>query len=122
MDHSDYFIEKVDNIKLSIKKQLDEIKFDHWGIPYKEWKTDKTVDTFKFIIRFYTNLNDYTNSQIPNSNNKDMQQKIQELDLPALLQDLLIDIQKLQNKVSRDVYELEEEEEELVDNAFIQFI
>ncbi|KKN58489.1 hypothetical protein LCGC14_0551630 [marine sediment metagenome] len=122
MDHSDYFIEKVDDIKKQIKNSLDGINFDHWGIPYKEWKTEKTVDTFKFIIRFYTNIKDYCNSQVDDSRNKDMPEKIQALNLPTILEDLLGDILKLQKKVSRDVYELEEDEEELVEKAFIQFI
>ena len=122
MDHSDYFIEKVDTIKKEIKNSLDEVNFDHWGIPYKEWKKDKEVDTFKFIIRFYTNITDYINSQVEDSSNKDMPQKIQELSLPTMLEDLLRDILELQNKVSHHVYELEEDEEELVERAFIQFI
>ncbi len=122
MDHSDYFIEKVDTIKKQIKSSLDEVNFDHWGVPYKEWKKDKEVDTFKFVIRFYTNVKDYTNSQIEDSSSKDMAQKIQELNLPTMLEDLLRDIRELQNKVSRDVYELEEDEEDLIERAFIQFI
>jgi len=122
MDYSDYFIEKVDNIKNDIKKALDEINFDHWGAPYKDWKKDKTVDTFKFLIRFYTNLKDYTDSQVEDSNIKDMKQKIEELNLPSLLEDLLGDILELQNKVSHNSHELGVEEDDLIEKAFIQFI
>jgi len=122
MDYSDYFIEKVDNIKNNIKKALDEINFDHWGQPYKDWKKDKTVDTFKFLIRFYTNLKDYTNSQVEDPNNKDIKQKIEELNLPVMLEDLLGDILDLQNKISHDSYELGADEDELIEKAFIQFI
>ena len=37
MDYSDYFIEKVDRIKLSIKNALDAVNFDHWGSSYNQW-------------------------------------------------------------------------------------
>ena len=122
MDQSDYFIEKVDSVKRKIKDALDKINFDHWGAPYREWKTDKNVDTFKFLIRFYTNIKDYSNSQVENYNNKEMPEKINELNLPSLLVELLGDILKLHNKVIHNVYQLNEEEEELVEKAFIQFM
>lgn len=122
MDQSDYFIEKVDNIKRKIKDALDKINFNHWGAPYKEWKTDKNVDTFKFLIRFYTNLKDYTNSQVENYNNKEMPEKIRELNLPSMLVELLGDILKLHEKLIHNVYQLNEEEEDLVEKTFIQFM
>lgn len=122
MDQSDYFIETVDNVKRKIKDALDKINFDHWGAPYKEWKTDKNVDTFKFLIRFYTNLKDYTNSQVENYDTKEMPEKIRELNLPSMLVELLRDILKLHEKLIHNVYQLNEEEEELIEKAFIQFM
>ncbi len=122
MDKSDYFIEKVDNIKKKIKDVLDEINFEHWGTPYKEWKNAKTEDSFKFVIHFFSNLEDYINSNVEDFKSKEMPEKIKALNLHRELEDLIHAIRGLKDKIAHDVYELKEEEEELVDKAFIEFI
>ena len=122
MDYSDYFIEKADNIKMSIKKALDEINFDQWGTSYNKWKEDKSIDSFKFLIHFYTTLVEYLNSQVEDHNNKSVVQKIEELHLPQNLEILTKSIRDLRNKIAHEAYELTEEEEQLVESTFTQFI
>jgi len=122
MDYLDYFIEKVDKIKNDIKKVLDEVDFSHWGNPYREWKRDKAVDDFKFLIRFYTNLEDYCNTQVDDPKNKDMEEKINELNLTEDLETTLQNIRNLRNKIVHEAYEINEEEEILIEKAFIQFV
>jgi hypothetical protein len=122
MDYSDYFIEKVDNIKISIKKALDEVNFDHWGSSYNKWKEDKSIDSFKFLIHFYTTLVEYLDSQVEEHNNKTVVQKIEELNLPQNLEILTKNVGDLRNKITHEAYELSEEEEQLVESTFTQFM
>jgi len=122
MDYSDYFIEKVDNIKKNIKNALDEANFAQWGSSYGKWKEDKSIDSFKFLIHFYSTLVDYLDSQIEDHNNKSTVQKIEELNLTKSLELLIKKVGKLRNKIAHEVYELTEEEEDLVERTFTQFM
>ncbi|MFW9968921.1 MAG: hypothetical protein ACFFDF_01890 [Candidatus Odinarchaeota archaeon] len=122
MDYSDYFIEKTDSIKKSIKIALDEVNLPNWSTSYNQWKENKSIDSFKFLIHFFTNLIEYLDSQIDDSDNKTVIQKIEELALSKNLEILVKQVRELRNKISHDTYELSEEEEQLVENAFIQFV
>lgn len=122
MDYSDYFIEKVDHIKKNIKSALDEVNFVKWSVSYNKWKADKSIDSFKFLIHFYSDLIDYLNSQVEDHNNKTVIQKIEELDLSKSLELLIKQVDELRNKISHDSYELTVEEEELIERSFTQFI
>ncbi len=122
MDYLDYFIEKVDVIRNTIKNALDEVNLFQWGDPYREWKHDKNVDSFKFLVRFFTNLEEYTKTQVEEYNNKDMEEKIKELDLPEDLEILMHSIRKLRNKIVHEAYEITEEEDNTIERAFIKFV
>ncbi|MFX1410376.1 MAG: hypothetical protein ACFFA6_08485 [Promethearchaeota archaeon] len=122
MDYSDYFIEKVDNIKRNIKSALDEVNFAQWGTSYNEWKEDKSIDSFKFLIHFYSTLIDYLDTQVEDHDDKSTVQKIEELNLPKSLELLIKKVKDLRNKIAHEVYELNEEEEDLVERTFTQFM
>ncbi|MFW9828121.1 MAG: hypothetical protein ACFFEY_11040 [Candidatus Thorarchaeota archaeon] len=122
MDYSDYFIEKIDEIKISIKSALDEVNFSQWGSSYNKWKEDKSIDSFKFLIHFYSTLLDYLDSQVDNENIKNVIEKIEQLNLPTNLEILVKNVSKLRNKIAHEIYELTEEEEELVESTFTQFM
>jgi len=122
MDYSDYFLEKVDKINLSIKEALDEVNLAQWGTSYNQWKENKSIDSFKFLIHFFSSLVDYLDSQVDESDTKTVIQKIEELNLSQNLEVLIKKVSELRNKISHEVYELSEEEEELIENAFIYFM
>jgi len=122
MDKADYFLEKVDDIKRRIKGALDEVNFDHWATPYRQWKQAKNVDSFKFLILFFTDLEEFCNSQVEDFKNKEMPEKIKALNLPTELEVLVESIRELRNKIAHEVYELKEDEEELVEKTFIDFM
>ncbi|MFW9877617.1 MAG: hypothetical protein ACFFG0_31410 [Candidatus Thorarchaeota archaeon] len=122
MDYLDYFIQKVDNVKNKIKNALDEIDFTSWGNPYREWKHNKNFDAFKFLIQFYSNLEDYCNSQIEDYKNKDMTEKILKLNLPEELERLIQNIRALRNTIVHEVHEVTEEEENNIERTYIQFM
>ena len=122
LDYLDYFIEKVDNIKKSIKNVLDDVNFFQWGDPYREWKSDKNVDSFKFLVRFFTNLEEYTKTHVQEYINKDMEEKIKNLELSEDLENFLQSIRKLRNKIVHEAYEITEEEDNIIEEAFIGFM
>ncbi|MFX1503460.1 MAG: hypothetical protein ACFFDH_21030 [Promethearchaeota archaeon] len=122
MDYSDYFIEKVDKIKKKIKNSLDKVNFNQWGSSYNKWKEDKTIDSFKFLVHFYSTLLDYLDSQVEEYDTKSVVQKIEELNLPKSLEILTKNVEALRNKAAHEVYELNEEEEELIESTFTQFM
>ncbi len=122
MDHSDYFLEKTDGIKKDIKEALDKVNLAQWSTSYNQWKENKSIDSFKFLIHFFSNLVDYLDSQIEDSDNKTVIQKIEELNLSENLEILIKKVGELRNKISHEVYELSEEEAALVENAFTVFM
>lgn len=122
MDYLDYFIQKVDNIKNKIKNALDEIDFINWGGPYREWKHNKNVDAFKFLIKFYSNLEDYCNAQVEDYKNKDMPEKIMELNLPEDLERLIQNIRALRNIIVHEAHELTEEEQGNIETTYTKFM
>lgn len=122
LDYLDYFIQKADDIKNKIKDALDEIDFNNWGTPYREWKSNKNFDTFKFLIKFYSNLEDYCDSQVEDPKNKDMLEKILELELPKDLEKLIQSIRALRNVVIHESHELIEEEQSTIETSYIQFM
>ncbi|MFX1477560.1 MAG: hypothetical protein ACFFCI_05475 [Promethearchaeota archaeon] len=122
MDYLDYFIEKVDNIRKDIKTALDQINFSSWGDPYRDWKHDKNFDTFKFLVRLHTNLEEYCDSYVEDPKSKDMEQKITELNLPQDIEELIQNIRKIRNKIVHEAYAISEEEEDMIENAYIKFM
>ncbi|MHA1456213.1 MAG: hypothetical protein ACTSR5_09580 [Promethearchaeota archaeon] len=74
------------------------------------------------MIHFFSSLITYLNSQVDESDNKTVIQKIEELNLSKNLEVLIKKVRELRNKISHEVYELNVEEEELVENAFIHFM
>ena len=122
LDYLDYFIEKVDNIKKSIKNVLDDVNFFQWGDPYREWKSDKNVDSFKFLVRFFTNLEEYTKTHVQEYINKDMEEKIKDLELSEDLEEFLQSIRNLRNKIVHEAYEITEEEDSIIEKSFVGFM
>jgi len=122
MDYSDYFLEKADNINKSIKNALDEVNLVQWTTSYNQWKENKSIDSFKFLIHFFSTLMDYLDSQVDDVDNKTVMQKIEDINLSKNLEILIKKVREVRNKIASEVYELSEEEEELVENSFTQFM
>lgn len=74
-----------------------------------------SVDDFKFIIKFNTALEKYCESQIKNENiqEEDMPTKIKTCHFSTELENKLIKINALRNKVTHENYNIIEEDKEL---------
>lgn len=122
MDYLDYYIEAITKIKAEIKKSLEALNINEWGLLCRGFLTEKNIDPFKFLIRFYANLENYCNSLANNSKEKDMHQKIKESVFPQQLEDILEETRKLRNKVVHESYDLNEDDVVLIKNAFLTFL
>lgn len=122
MDYLDYFLDKVGGIKNQIKNALDEVNFTRFGNPYQQWRNDKSIDSFKFLVHFQAILKDYCDHQIEGANNKEMDQKIKECMFPPEIEQSLLLIRDLGDKISHEVYTLNGTEEEEVEKGFLQFM
>ncbi len=122
MDYLDYFVEKLNIIQEDIKKVLDEIKMAEWGSIYKDWKENKTIDSFKFLVRFISSLDDYYKSQLGNDVKKEMPDKIKELNFSEALSESLIKINNIRNKAVHKGYELDDQDDNTIDETFFQFM
>ena len=107
---------------MSIKEALDVVNLAQWGASYNQWKENKSIDSFKFLIHFFSSLITYLDSQVDDTDNKTVIEKIEELNLSKNLEVLLDKVRELRNKIAHEVYELSEDEEELVENAFTRFM
>ena len=122
MDHLDYYIEAMTNIKADIVKSLKAFNIEEWGLLCRGFLTEKSIDPFKFLIRFYANIENYCNSIVANFEDKDMHQKIKDSAFPQQLEDFLEETRKLRNKVVHESYELNDSDAELIKNAFLSFL
>ena len=82
-----------------------------WSDSYNKWKESKSIDSFKFLIHFFSTLVDYLGSQVDESNIKTVIQKIEELNLSKNLEILIKNVGELRNKIAHEVYELSEEDQ-----------
>ena len=122
MDYTDYYNEAIANIKAEIKKSLETLNIDEWGLLCRGFLTEKDIDPFKFLIRFYANLENYCNSLVNNSKEKDMHQKITESNFPQQLEFLLDETRKLRNEVVHESYDLNEDDVVIIKDAFLNFL
>ena len=122
MDYTDYYIEAITKIKAEIAKSLESLNIDEWGLLCRGFLTEKNIDPFKFLIRFYANLENYCNSTIDNSKEKDMYQKIKQSDFPQQLEFLLDETRKLRNEVVHESYDLNEDDVALIKDTFLNFL
>jgi len=122
MDYADYMNEAIDQIKKKVQGAITEINIDEWGNLCRGFLTDKKIDSFKFLVRFYANLENYCNSKLTDYKEKDMYQKIKESKFPPELENKLDEMRKLRNKVVHESHELTQDDIELIKETFISFL
>ncbi|KKK57317.1 hypothetical protein LCGC14_3055680, partial [marine sediment metagenome] len=117
MDYADYYKEALLDIKSKIQNVLEKINIEELGKLCRDFMTDKKVDAFKFLIRFYGILEKYCNSLVSDDNEKNMYQKIKESSFPQQLENSLDEIRDLRNKIVHEGYDLTQDDEEKIKNA-----
>ncbi|MFX0134164.1 MAG: hypothetical protein ACFFDN_11020 [Candidatus Hodarchaeota archaeon] len=85
-------------------------------------KVLNTKHKFKFIARFFSNLDYYHGIKCGVDKNKEMLVKIQELHFPIELEKALIKYNRIRNKCIHHEYELNREDKERIVELYFQFL
>ena len=122
MDYTDYFDEIIADFVSDIKKSLNNIHIKKLGSLSREFYTEK-VDPFKSLIRFYANLKEYFVSNLDQSSiEMDSDVKVKQPNFPEQLEEISREIRNLRNRVVHESYDLNEDDIELVKDAFQTFV
>ncbi len=114
-DYSQYLTTVAEKVKKSIGNSLKHLDLSAWESMHE------IEDTFKLLVRFYANLENYCDSQITPPNGKDLSAKIKLLDLPTDLKDTLIELNHIRNQTIHGDYELSSDDKSKVNNVVINF-
>ncbi len=115
-DYSQYLKEIIMKIEKDIEDKLKDINMEIWENLYK------IEDNFKFLVRFFNNLNDYCDKTLKVSINSDMPNKIKMLKLPKDVELSLLQLNNIKNAIVKGDYELSKEEEDMINNILVKFV
>ncbi|MFW9988644.1 MAG: hypothetical protein ACFFC3_08315 [Candidatus Odinarchaeota archaeon] len=114
-DYSQYLTGVIHEIRKDIETSLK-------GLDLKIWKNMYEInDTFKLLVRFYANLENYCNSQLENKKDEPLATKIKMLKLNPELENALIELNALRKNTIQGIYELSSEDKEKVNNSVVNF-
>jgi len=99
-----------------IKDILEALNFIGWV------KVLNIKHKFKFIARFFSNLENYHGIKCGEDRDKEMPVKIRELHFPLALEKALIKYNGIRNKCIHQEYELNREDKEGIEELYFQFL
>ena len=99
-----------------IRDILEALNFIGWV------KVLNTKHKFKFIARFFSNLEYYHGIKCGEDRNKEMPVKIRELHFPLALEKALLKYNRIRNKCIHQEYELNQEEKEGIVELYFQYL
>ena len=114
-DYSQYLTKIAEKIKNSIESSLEKLDLSVWESMFE------IEDTFKLLVRFYANLENYCDTQIIPPNGKTLPAKIKLLNLPPNLEQTLLDLNQIRNQTIHGDYELSSNDKDLVNEVVINF-
>ncbi|MFW9952260.1 MAG: hypothetical protein ACFFKA_19235 [Candidatus Thorarchaeota archaeon] len=115
-DYSQHLRDIADKVKEEIRRTLNSLKFDVWESLYQ------IDDNFKFIVRFFTNLEQYCNSTLNLANQGNMLTKIKKIGLPKNLEIALLQLYNIKEEMIKGDYELSIEDQENINTVLIKFV
>ncbi|MFX0081905.1 MAG: hypothetical protein ACFE94_09145 [Candidatus Hodarchaeota archaeon] len=115
-DYSQYLQNVADKVNASIETSIDNLNLSAFE------NMHDIKDTFKLLVRFYANLENYCNSQFSGEDDKDLEEKIKLLELSTDLEDILLELNKIRNKAIHSDYELSSEDKVKVHRAVTGFM
>ncbi|NVM37663.1 MAG: hypothetical protein HWN81_18870 [Candidatus Lokiarchaeota archaeon] len=114
-DYSHYLTGVAEKVRVNIENSLKKLDLNIWESMYE------TNDTFKLLVRFYANLENYCNSQLETEKDKPLPNKIKLLKLSPVLENTLIELDDMRNQTIQGAYELSSEDKEKVNNTVVNF-
>lgn len=115
-DYSQYLQNVSKEVKSTIETSLKNLNLNAFE------NMHDIKETFKLLVRFYANLENYCNSQFSEENDKDLEDKIKLLDLSADLEEILIELNGIRDKTIHSDYELSDEDKVKVNRAVTGFM
>jgi thiol-disulfide isomerase/thioredoxin len=115
-DYSEHLKEIADKVKKQIGETLSKLRFDIWG------SLHQIDDEFKFLVRFFSNLEEYCNSSQNLANQGNMALKIKKIGLPKDVEISLLQLNHIKEEIVKGDYELSSEDQEIISTILINFI
>ncbi|NHJ23940.1 MAG: hypothetical protein EAX89_05165 [Candidatus Lokiarchaeota archaeon] len=115
-DYSQHLRDISDKVKKQIEATLTELNFDTWESLYQ------IEDNFKFLVRFFTNLEDYCNSTQDFSVQRNMAMKIKEIGLPKDIEISLLQLNNIKEEIIKGDYELSPDDQENINTILVNFV
>jgi len=115
-DYSQHLKEITNNVKVKIEEELEELNFSAWENLYS------IEDNFKFLVRFFANLEHYCDSKLGMVNDKNMANKIKRLELPKDIEITLMQLNNIKDGIVKGDYELSSDDEENIDKILVNFV
>jgi hypothetical protein len=115
-DYSQYLREITDIVQSQINDKLHDLNFETWENLYK------VNDNFKFLVRFFTNLENYCDENLELATIKNMSVKIKKLNLPKDVEISLLQLNNIKDEIVKGDYELSPEDEENINNILVNFV
>ncbi|KKM19868.1 hypothetical protein LCGC14_1651230, partial [marine sediment metagenome] len=114
-DYSQYITEVAEKIKRNIENSLKKLDLTVWESMYE------IDDTFKLLVRFYANLENYCDSQLSPPNGKDLPTKIKLLNLSPNLEFTLLELNEVRIQTIHSAYELSDNDKDRINEVVINF-
>lgn len=114
-DYSQYLKGIAEKVRINIENSLKKLDLNVWESMYE------INDTFKLLVRFYANLENYCNSQLETEKDETLPNKIKMLKLSPELENTLIELNDMRNQTIQGAYELSSEDKEKVNNTVVNF-
>ncbi|MBY9016587.1 MAG: hypothetical protein KGD68_12905 [Candidatus Lokiarchaeota archaeon] len=115
-DYSQHLREVITKVKVKIEKELQDLNFGIWEDLY-------TIDdNFKFLVRFFANLENYCDCNLEMGNDKNMINKIKKLNLPKEIEIPMLQLNNIKDGIVKGDYELSNDDEDNIDNILVAFV
>ena len=121
-EHTEYNRELIEKIQAQVLEALEGVDLNLWGTMYKAWRREGRYDSFKFLIRFISNLEKYSESKGELEEDQEFVAKLQFLNLSEDLIRMITDINLIKNKTIDSNYDLDKSDETLIEFAFIRLL
>ncbi|MFX1314583.1 MAG: hypothetical protein ACFE9T_01875 [Promethearchaeota archaeon] len=115
-DYNQYLSKITSEVSNKIQSSLIDLDISIWESMYE------IEDTFKLLVRFVANLENFCDTALNTDNNKDMPTKIKEMEFAKDVENNLLELNKIRNETVRGDYELSLQDKEKVNNAIVNFI
>ena len=115
-DYSQHLKKLTSEVTDKIEEELEELNFSAWENLYG------IDDNFKFLVRFFANLENYCDSKLGMGNDKNMANKIKRLKLPQDIEITLLQLNNIKDGIVKGDYELSSDDEENLDKILVNFV